>query len=143
MNLKKNNFLSLNETEKQIVSRAIKNNNCNDSQSVLRIWENALNPLDEWIIKMPEQYKEKWAVLTESVQNEIKKQASSYNFTTQSDIDIFWKTRKLEEMKEFNTLNQLNNYNKLFETKQHQDVNDLGYSSAHIDKLMDFLNKKA
>jgi methyl-accepting chemotaxis protein len=99
---KRREFDSLNaETQEKIVN-AFQTNRYYGTADANKIWEGCfVQPTKraDWLLQMPSRYLASWNTLTESQKNSIKAQASTRLLESQYQIDNFWATRDLREVK--------------------------------------------
>lgn len=121
-------FNSLNEAQKEMVSKNITNSN------VDKVLNEAVNmkQADKWLLNMPAEYAGAWNSLNESEKSAIAAQAQYYNLDSDYQIKNFWQTRGLEERAAQQALNESAN----------NDVVDLGgYDSNYIKQIRRGLKK--
>ena len=99
---KRREFDSLNaETQEKIVN-AFQTNRYYGTVDANKIWEGCfVQPAKraDWLLQMPSRYLASWNTLTESQKNSIKAQASTKLLESQYQIDNFWATRDLRDVK--------------------------------------------
>jgi len=99
---KRREFDSLNsETQEKIVN-AFQTNRYYGTADANKIWESCFTQPTkraDWLLQMPNRYLASWNTLTESQKNAIKAQASTRLLESQYQIDNFWATRDLREVK--------------------------------------------
>ena len=99
---KRREFDSLNaETQEKIVN-AFQTNRYYGTSDANKIWEGCFvqaTKKADWLLQMPSRYLASWNTLTESQKNSIKAQASTRLLESQYQIDNFWATRDLREVK--------------------------------------------
>jgi hypothetical protein len=99
---KRREFDSLNpETQEKIV-KAFQTNRYYGTSDANKIWEGCFiqaTKRADWLLQMPSRYLASWNSLTESQKNAIKAQASTRLLESQYQIDNFWSTRDLREVK--------------------------------------------
>lgn len=99
---KRREFDSLNtETQEKIVN-AFQTNRYYGTADANKIWESCFTQPTkraDWLLQMPSRYLASWNTLTESQKNSIKAQASTRLLESQYQIDNFWATRDLREVK--------------------------------------------
>jgi hypothetical protein len=100
---KQNDFLALDETEKQKVVKSLNEGVWFGESDVIRIWNNALSNVNsnypKWIQEMPVEYSPIWESLTTDEKNRIVAQSKMYRLDTPYQIRNFWSTRGLESAK--------------------------------------------
>lgn len=100
---RQNDFLALDETEKQKVVKALNESVWFGESDVIRIWNTALSNdnsnLPKWIQDMPVEYSPIWESLTTDEKNRIVAQSKMYRLDTPYQIRNFWSTRGLESVK--------------------------------------------
>ena len=136
---KQDEFLQLDDTSKENVSKVLKESNTKNEAELLKLWENALKPLPKWLELIPMDLKSKWNSLNDNIKNRIINESKSYKLESESEIDFFWSTRKLEESNSSQMLTQLNgiqNSNIIFLNENKSQETGLGYSTDHIDKML-------
>lgn len=110
---KRREFDSLNaETQEKIVN-AFQTNRFYGTADANKIWEGCFvqaTKKSDWLLQMPSRYLASWNTLTESQKNSIKAQASTRLLESQYQIDNFWATRDLREVK-VDLLNENENLN--------------------------------
>lgn len=99
---KRREFDALNEETKEKIVNAFATNRYYGTSDALRIWEScfitAPKKLD-WLVNMPAKFVSSWNELSESQKTAIKGQASTRILESQYQIDNFWATRDLREVK--------------------------------------------
>lgn len=115
-------FASLNEAQKEMVSRRLTGNSNIDE--VLNEAANLKSDKD-WITNMPAEYEQAWNSLNESEKAAIEAQAQLYRLDTPYQIKNFWQTRGLEKNAKQNSLN---------ESKDNK-VDLGGYDSSVIERV--------
>ena len=99
---KKNAFESLTEAKKEEVIETFKKSKYFSTTEANAIYESVFLPKVQkidFIVNMPDEYKESWNNLTESQQYVIKTEATRYPLNTQYQINNFWQTRDLRSRK--------------------------------------------
>ena len=131
---RQNDFLSLDETKKQKVVKAINESVWFGESDIIRIWNNALastgNNAPKWIQDMPVEFVPIWESMNTDEKNRIVAQSKMYRLETAYQIKNFWSTRGLDEMKgKTVTLNESANR---FDVSQ---ANDLGYDNDFVNNI--------
>lgn len=132
---KQNDFLALDETEKQKVVKALNEGVWFGESDVIRIWNTAISNdnsnLPKWIQEMPVEYSPIWESLTTDEKNRIVAQSKMYRLDTPYQIRNFWSTRGLESAKGRTTsLNESNsNVGGGFTNS------DLGYDTDFVNNI--------
>ena len=105
---KRKEFEAFNESTKTKIVNAFNRNRYYGTADANAIWESCFATETKtlnWLASMPNRFINSWNSLTESQQNSIKAQASTKLLETQYQIDNFWSTRDLREVK-IDTLNE-------------------------------------
>jgi len=132
---RQNEFLALDETDKQKVVKALNEGVWFGESDVIKIWNNALSSDNsnspKWIKEMPVEYEQLWESLTTDEKNRIVAQSKMYRLDTPYQIRNFWSTRGLESVKGRTTsLNESNsNSNGGFTNS------DLGYDNDFVNNI--------
>ena len=96
----KTGFLSLNEAEKQKVTKALNENNYSSEKEVIDIMGNALTEQarsgEKFLDMMPEEFKGAWETMNEGQRASIIAQSKSYRLDTPYQINHFWKSRGIK-----------------------------------------------
>ena len=96
----KTGFLSLNEAEKQKVTKTLNENNYSSEKEVVELMGNALteqNPSGmKFLDMMPEDIKGVWETMNEAQKASIIAQSQSYRLDTPYQINHFWKSRGIK-----------------------------------------------
>lgn len=99
---KRREFDALNDEMKSKIVDAFQTNRYYGTADANKIWEScfitAPKQLD-WLVNMPSRFVASWNGLNESQKNAIKAQASTRVLESQYQIDNFWATRDLREVK--------------------------------------------
>jgi hypothetical protein len=138
---KRNEFFTLNETEKQRVTNALNAKPSFNEEQIVKVWESAIANVEvneKWFTNMPLEYIPVWESATEEVKDRITRQARLYNLDTQYQIDNFWQTRGLGKTDQ--AIIESLNESKRVETAK-TDVNPLGYSTDHVKNVAAGLNR--
>lgn len=138
---KRNEFLLLNETEKQRVANALNAKPSFDEERIVKVWESALTEVEvneKWLTDMPVEYLPLWENASAAVKDRIARQAHLYNLETPYQINNFWQTRGLGKTEQ--TIVESLNETKRVETAK-TDVNPLGYSNDHIKNISEGLSR--
>jgi hypothetical protein len=105
---KRREFDSFNEETQNRIVEAFSKNRYYGTADAEKIWEScfvqAPKKLD-WLLNMPSKYLTSWNSLSESQKNAIKAQASTRLLESQYQINNFWETRDLRDVK-VDTLNE-------------------------------------
>ena len=99
---KRKEFEAFNEETKTKIVNAFNRNRYFGTADANAIWESCFAPETKtlnWLTSMPNRFINSWNALSESQQNSIKAQASTKLLETQYQIDNFWATRDLREVK--------------------------------------------
>lgn len=105
---KRREFEAFNESTKTKIVNAFNRNRYYGTADANAIWESCFTPEIKtlnWLTNMPNRFVASWNSLSESQQNSIKAQASTKLLESQYQIDNFWSTRDLREVK-IDTLNE-------------------------------------
>jgi hypothetical protein len=138
---KRNEFFTLNETEKQRVTNALNAKPSFNEEQIVKVWESAIANVEvneKWFTNMPLEYIPVWESATEEVKDRITRQARLYNLDTQYQIDNFWQTRGLGKTDQ--AIIESLNESKRVETAK-TDANPLGYSTDHVKNVAAGLNR--
>ncbi len=133
---RQNEFLSLDETEKQKVVKALNEGVWFGESDIIRIWNNALSQdntnAPKWIKDMPVEYAPLWESLSTDEKNRIVAQSKMYRLDTPYQIRNFWSTRGLETVKGRSvSLNE----SKSDTSYGFGAVNDLGYGNDVVSNI--------
>jgi hypothetical protein len=99
---KRKEFESFNVETKTKIVNAFNRNRYYGTADANAIWESCFAPETKtinWLTSMPNRFINSWNALSESQQNSIKAQASTKLLESQYQIDNFWATRDLREVK--------------------------------------------
>jgi hypothetical protein len=99
---KRKEFEAFNESTKTKIVNAFNRNRYFGTADANAIWESCFAPETKtlnWLTSMPGRFVSSWNALSESQQNSIKAQASTKLLESQYQIDNFWSTRDLREVK--------------------------------------------
>jgi hypothetical protein len=99
---KRREFDAFNDEMKDKVVNAFQTNRYFGTADAEKIWESCfITPSKkvDWLVNMPTRFVASWNGLNESQKNAIKAQASTRVLETQYQIDNFWSTRDLREVK--------------------------------------------
>jgi hypothetical protein len=138
---KRNEFLTLNETEKQRVANALNTKPSFNEEQIVKVWESALAEVEvneKWLTDMPVEYLPVWESASAEVKDRVTRQARLYNLETQYQINNFWQTRGLGKTDQ--AIVESLNESKRVETAK-SDVNPLGYSTDHVKNIAAGLNR--
>jgi hypothetical protein len=138
---KRNEFLLLNETEKQRVANALNAKPSFDEEKIVKVWESALTEVEvneKWLTEMPVEYLPLWENASPAVKDRITRQANLYNLETPYQINNFWQTRGLGKTEQ--TIVESLNESKRVETAK-TELNPLGYSADHIKNISEGLSR--
>lgn len=131
---RQNDFLSLDETKKQKVVKAINESVWFGESDIIRIWNSALastgNNAPKWIQEMPVEFVPIWESMNTDEKNRILAQSKMYRLETAYQIKNFWSTRGLDEMKG-KTANLNESANRFDVSK----ANDLGYDNDYVNNI--------
>jgi hypothetical protein len=135
---KQKEFLTLDETKKQKVVRALSEKSWATVNDIYRIWEESLiEHVDEnrvWLAQMPAKFKNQWASLNESKKAEVIMKSKNYSFSNQYSIDWFWDNLNLDNNIGFIPLNE----NKGTQTTD--AAFDLGYGPEYLSSIKNQLS---
>jgi hypothetical protein len=137
---KRNEFLSLNETEKKRVKTALDTKPSFSEETIVKVWESTLASVEineAWLTAMPVEYIGIWESASSDVKDKITRQAQLYNLTTPYQIKNFWQTRGLGKPNETGSINESKNT----EPTKHKTIAGLGYSADHINEMANLLGK--
>jgi len=137
---KRNEFLSLNETEKKRVKKALDIKPSFNEETIIKVWEATLASVEvneAWLTAMPVEYIGIWESASAVVKDKIARQAQLYNLVTPYQIKNFWQTRGLGKPNESGSINESKNV----EPTMHKTIAGLGYSADHINQMADLLGK--
>jgi hypothetical protein len=138
---KRNEFFSLNETEKQRVTNALNANPSFSEERIVKVWESALANVEtneKWLTNMPVEYLPVWEAASTEVKDRITRQANLYRLETQYQINNFWQTRGLGKTDQ--AIVESLNESKRIETAKN-DINPLGYSNDYVKNVANGLNR--
>lgn len=138
---KKNEFFSLNETEKQRVANALNINPSFSEEKIVKVWESALANVEtneRWLTNMPVEYLPIWENASSDVKDRITRQANLYRLETQYQINNFWQTRGLGKTDQA-IIESLNESKRVESAKN--DINPLGYSNDYVKNVANGLNR--
>lgn len=144
---KVNEFLSLDDTRKTIITKSINETECKTAEEVLGQWKKVTESIDneqelKWLAKAPEQYQKLWESLAENKKANIIKLAGLRNFKTQEQINEFWSNLKLT--KELELIKETENFDvdeNLNNAKQISENWKLGYSKKYIEQIKELVKK--
>jgi len=138
---KRNEFLSLNETQKEKVTRALNVSPAYTTEGITAVWESALAAVEvneAWLTSMPVEYIPVWESASADVKDRIIRQAKAYNLNTEYRIKNFWQTRGLDKVSESVD-------NALLESKRadlnKEAVNALGYSNDYVKMIAEQMTR--
>jgi len=137
---KRNEFLSLNETEKKRVKTALDTKPSFSEETIVKVWESTLASVEvneAWLTAMPVEYIGIWESSSSDVKDKITRQAQLYNLVTPYQIKNFWQTRGLGKPNEGGSINESKNV----EPTKHKTIAGLGYSADHVNQMADLLGK--
>ena len=138
---KRNEFFSLNEAEKQRVTTALNAKPSFNEEGIVKVWESALASVEvneKWLTDMPVEYIPLWEATSPVIKDRIYRQAQVYNLESPYQIKNFWQTRGLDKTEQ--AIVESLNENKRVETAK-SDLNPLGYSFDHVNKVANGLNR--
>ena len=134
---RQNEFLALEETDKQKVVKALNEGVWFGESDIVRIWDEALTKansnLPKWIKEMPVEYAPLWESLNTDEKNRIVAQSKMYRLETPYQIRNFWSTRGLESVKGRTT--SLNETNSKGSDYGFNAVNELGYDTNLVNNI--------
>jgi methyl-accepting chemotaxis protein len=134
---RQNEFLALEETDKQKVVKALNEGVWFGESDIVRIWDEALTKansnLPKWIKDMPVEYGSLWESLNTDEKNRIVAQSKMYRLETPYQIRNFWSTRGLESVKGRTT--SLNESNSKGSDYGFNAVNELGYDTNLVNNI--------
>ena len=99
---KRREFDALNSEMQNKIINAFQTNRYYGTADANRIWESCFMEVPkkiDWLMNMPSKFVASWNSLTESQKNSIKAQASTKVLESQYQIDNFWATRDLRDVK--------------------------------------------
>lgn len=130
-------FLALEETDKQKVVKALNEGVWFGESDIVRIWSDALSRsnsnLPKWIKDMPTEYAPLWESLNTDEKNRIVAQSKMYRLETPYQIRNFWSTRGLESVKGRTT--SLNESYSKGSDYGFSSVNELGYDTNVVNNI--------
>jgi hypothetical protein len=138
---KRNEFTSLNETEKEKVTKALNISPAYSQEGIVAVWENALASVEvneKWLTDMPVEYLPVWESATPTVKDRIIRQAKLYNLQSDYQIKNFWQTRGLD--KPADVANAELNESKREELNADK-INALGYSNDYVKMIGESMNR--
>ena len=138
---KRNEFLSLNETEKEKVTKALNISPAYSQEGIVAVWENALASVEvneKWLTDMPVEYLPVWESAAPAVKDKIIRQAKLYNLQSDYQIKNFWQTRGLD--KPADVANAELNESKREELNADK-INALGYSNDYVRMIGESMNR--
>ena len=137
---KRNEFLSLNETEKKRVKTALDTKPSFSEETIVKVWETTLASVEvneAWLTAMPVEYIAIWESAPSHVKDKITRQAQLYNLVTPYQIKNFWQTRGLGKPNDAGSINESKNV----EPTKYKTIAGLGYSEDHVNEMADLLGK--
>lgn len=140
---KRNKFLSLNETEKEKVTRALNVSPAYSEEGITKVWESALSAVEvneAWLTNMPTEYISIWESASADVKERIIRQAKLYNLSSDYQIKNFWQTRGLDKVNENATADSNINESKRAEIEK-ETINNLGYSNDYVKMIAEQMNR--
>lgn len=130
-------FLALEETDKQKVVKALNEGVWFGESDIVRIWSDAISKsnsnLPKWIKDMPTEYAPLWESLNTDEKNRIVAQSKMYRLETPYQIRNFWSTRGLESVKGRST--SLNESSSKGSDYGFSSVNELGYDTNVVNNI--------
>jgi hypothetical protein len=138
---KRNEFSTLNETEKEKVTRALNVSPAYTAEGITKVWESALTAVEvneSWLTNMPVEYISVWESASADVKDKIIRQAKLYNLTSEYQIKNFWQTRGLDKVNE-NADVELNESKRA--DLNRETVDKLGYSSDYVKMIAEQMNR--
>lgn len=138
---KRNSFLSLNETEKEKVNKALNISPAYSQEGIVAVWENALASVEvneKWLTDMPVEYLPIWESASPTVKDKIIRQAKLYNLQSDYQVKNFWQTRGLD--KPADAANAELNESKR-EELNNEKINALGYSNDFVKMIGEGMNR--
>ena len=99
---KRREFDAFNEDTQNRIVEEFEKNRFYGTADALKIWESCFTQQPkklDWLLNMPSKFVASWNTLTESQKSGIKAQASTKVLESQYQIDNFWSTRELREVK--------------------------------------------
>jgi hypothetical protein len=134
----KKGFLTLNEAEKQKVTKALNEQNYNSGTDVVQIMGSALAEQNASGVKfldmMPEDLKTVWESLNESHRASIVAQSKFYKLDTSYQINHFWRTRGLSAPKA--------NLERIEESQNPNPAVNTGISNSYMQNIAAELDKR-
>ena len=99
---KREEFLALEETQKEKVTKALSENAYFSEPHIVKIWEAALTvkPVDTtptYIAKMPKEFKPIYEALAQVQKDALEAQAQMYVLESEYQVRNFWQTRRMQE----------------------------------------------
>jgi len=138
---KRNEFTSLNETEKEKVNKALNISPAYSQEGIVAVWENALASVEvneKWLTDMPVEYLPIWESSSPLVKDRIIRQAKLYNLQSDYQVKNFWQTRGLD--KPADAANAELNESKR-EELNNEKINALGYSNDFVKMIGEGMNR--
>lgn len=130
-------FLALEETDKQKVVKALNEGVWFGESDIIRIWSDAISKADsnlpKWIKDMPTEYAPLWESLNTDEKNRIVAQSKMYRLETPYQIRNFWSTRGLESVK--GRSSSLNESTSKGSDYGFSSVNELGYDTNVVNNI--------
>lgn len=140
---KRNEFASLNETEKQKVNNALNVSPAYTENGITKVWESAISAVEvneAWLTNMPVEYLPVWESASAAVKDKIIRQAKVYNLSTEYQIKNFWQTRGLDTPATNESADTSLNESKRAELEK-ETVNKLGYGADYVKMISEQMNR--
>lgn len=138
---KRDEFLTLNETEKKRVKQALDAKPSFNEETIVKVWEATLAAVEvneSWLTDMPAEYLPLWENASADVKDRIVRQSKLYNLSTPYQIKNFWQTRGLGKPENL----VAESLNESAETKvDTSKVTTLGYSPEYLNAVKESLGK--
>lgn len=136
---KRAEFLTLEDTKKQKVVRAINEAKSSTEQDILKVWEDSLMPMnvieEKWLSEAPAEYKALWEGLDEKARGVVISQSKFYRLETPYQIKNFWETRSVKATKTVGTMNESG------KTSVDPKVPVMGYTPEYLDRVSKGLDR--
>ena len=134
---KREEFLALNETEKQRVKKALDAKPSFNEENIVKVWESALASVEvneKWLTAMPVEYMALWESADSATKDRIARQAKMYRLETDYQVKNFWQTRGLGKPNQDTT-----SINESQRAEFAKNANSLGYSTDFVKSIADRL----
>lgn len=139
---KRDEFLSLNETEKKRVKQALDAKPSFNEEKIVNVWESTLASVEvneAWLTNMPTEYLPLWENASTEVKDRVARQAKLYNLESSYQIKNFWQTRGFGKPEDFVT--ESLNENAAAPAVPTHDGGTLGYNADYLNAVKEKLGK--